>query len=327
MTELLAGIDVGTSGVKAGVFDPAGRLLGLGRSAHRVESPHPGWAQTDPEHWWQGFLAALRQACEEAEVEPGAIAALGLSVLFPAVAPLDARGRALYPALLYCDQRSLPQVQQIEERIPRAEYQAITGNRLAPGTCAVTSMRWLHDEEPCAYAAAKVLGLVNTFFVLRLTGSFVTDPSNAALSGLVDIRDPWRWSDVVCEKLGIEQQRLPQISGATQVVGQVTRAAAAETGLESGTPVVVGAGDAVAAALGAGVRMDEVAVYTAGSTDCVSVVMPSPAVDSAWINCAYVPRATWLAIGPTNASGVSVEGLARSVIASDDLTLMPGLPS
>jgi xylulokinase len=325
VSDLLAGVDVGTSGVKVGLFDPAGRLVGLGRASHHVESPHPGWAQTEPELWWQGFLAALRQACDAGEIEPDAIAALGFSVLFPAVAPLDGQGRALHPALLYCDQRSLAQVQEIERRIPRADCEATIGNRLVPGTCAATSMCWLRDQAPRAYAAAETLGFANTFFVSRLTGAFATDPSHAALSGLADIRDPWHWSDELCEVIGIERRRLPQIVGAAQAVGEVTRDAAAETGLRPGTPVVAGCGDVVASAFGAGARPDGAAVYIAGSTDCVAAVMSRPAGRSAWVNCAYVNREAWLGIGTTTSSGASVEWFAREFLPSGDLALMTEL--
>jgi xylulokinase len=325
MPGLLAGLDVGTSGVKVVLFDTAGCLVGLGRASHRVECPHPGWAQTDPDLWWQGFLGALQQACDAGGVEPSAIAAIGLSVLFPAVAPLDVQGRALHPALLYCDQRSLPQVREIKNRISYSDYEATIGNRLVPGTCAVTSMRWLRDEAPRVYAATKTLGFANTFFVSRLTGAFVTDPSHAALSGLVDIRDPWRWSGELCETLGIEQGRLPQIAGAAQAVGGVTQAVAAETGLRAGTPVVAGCGDVVASAFGAGARLGGAAVYSAGSTDCVAAVMPGPAAGSAWVNCAYVGRDTWLGVGTTTSSGTSVQWFAREFLSSGDLTLMTEL--
>ncbi|MFL7791290.1 MAG: FGGY-family carbohydrate kinase [Anaerolineae bacterium] len=364
MSDLLAGVDVGTSGVKVGLFDPAGRLVGLGRALYGVESPQPGWAQTDPELWWHGFLGALREACDAGGVEPEGIATLGFSVLFPAVAPLDGRGRALHPALLYCDQRSLAQAREIERRIPRADYEAITGNRLVPGTCAVTSMCWLRDEASRAYAAAETMGFANTFFTSRLTGTLATDPSHAALSGLADIRDPWHWSDGLCETIGIERERLPQIVGAAQAVGEVTQAAAAETGLRAGTPVVSGCGDVVASAFGAGARLGRAAIYIAGSTDCVAAVMPRPAACSAWVNCAYVKspglwpgllprkeacasfaragatapnpplgasqlfpvdREAWLGIGTTTSSGVSVEWFAREILPSGDLALMTDL--
>jgi xylulokinase len=340
MSDLLAGVDVGTSGVKVGLFDPAGHLVGLGRTSYGVRSPQPGWAQTNPELWWQGFLGALRQACGAGKAKPDAIAALGFSVLFPAVAPLDEQGRALHPALLYCDQRSLAQVQEIERRIPRADYEATIGNRLVPGTCAATSMCWLRDQAPRAYAAAETLGFANTFFVSRLTGTlatgtlatgtlatgaFATDPSHAALSGLADICDPWRWSDELCKVIGIEREHLPQIAGAAQAVGGVTRAAAAETGLRPGTPIIAGCGDVVASAFGAGARLDGAAVYIAGSTDCVAAAMSRPATDSAWVNCAYVDRETWLGIGTTTCSGVSVEWFAREFLRSSDMALMTKL--
>jgi xylulokinase len=273
MTQLLAGVDAGTSGVKVGLFEPDGRLVGLGRSSHQIDIPRPGWTQCDPELWWLGFLRAFRQACEEGQVGPDAIGALGLSVLYPAVMPLDAQGCALYPAVLYSDRRSLDQVREIERRIPPREYRALIGNPLMTGTGAVTSMAWLRDERPAEYEAARALGFANTFFIARLTGEFFTDPTNAALSGLVDIRDPWRWSEGLCEELDIARERLPGIAGSAQVVGA---------------------------------RLGGALVYIAGSTDCVAAPMSRPSTDTAWINCAYVDRGAWLAIGATTSSGVSV---------------------
>ncbi|HUT23567.1 MAG TPA: FGGY family carbohydrate kinase [Sumerlaeia bacterium] len=110
MARLLLGIDVGASGVRAGVFDLEGELLGLGHSPCRVDSPRPGWAQCDPEVWWRGVVDSLRQACSEARMAPREIDAVGTGVPFPTVVALDAAGRALHPAILYCDQRSLAQV-------------------------------------------------------------------------------------------------------------------------------------------------------------------------------------------------------------------------
>ncbi|MCX7682597.1 MAG: FGGY family carbohydrate kinase [Anaerolineae bacterium] len=136
-----------------------------------------------------------------------------------------------------------------------------------PGTCAVTSMAWLRDERSEVYAVSRVLGFANTFMLARLTGEFCTDPTHAALSGLALIDDPWHWSERLCEKVGIEPERLPRIVGSGQVVGEVTGAAAQECGLRAGTPVVTGAGDVPASAVGAGIRPQGTAVYIAGSTD------------------------------------------------------------
>lgn len=318
MGKLLAGVDIGTSAVKVGLFDVSGRPVGVGRARYAIDSPHPGWAQCDPWLWWQGFVAALKRACDVGQVEPTSVGALGFSVLFPAVVPLDTQGRPLYPAILYNDRRSLAQVRKIELGVPYPDYQAVIGNRLMPGTCAVTSMAWLRDKRPEEYAACRVLGFANTFMVARLTGEFCTDPSHAALSGLACIDDPWHWSEALCDKLDIEPGRLPHIVGPAQVVGEVTGAAARECGLRVGTPVVVGAGDVVASAIGAGIRPEGTAVYIAGSTDCIAQALPRPSLDGAWVNCAYVTPGRWLGIGTTTSSGASVEWFAREFLGQDD---------
>ncbi|MFC1452775.1 FGGY-family carbohydrate kinase [Verrucomicrobiota bacterium] len=316
--KLLLGIDVGTSAVKAGIFDETGRLLGLGRSPYATEAPRPGWAQCDPELWWQGAVDALRKAAGEARVDPKDITAAGVGVLFPAVVLLDENARPLYPAILYCDQRSLAQVRGIERAIPRDEYESVIGNTLVPGTCAATSMAWLRDEEPAAYGSARVIGFANTFVTSRLTGAFATDPSMAALSGLVDIRDPGQWSTSLCRRLDIDPDRLPRIAGSAEPVGEVTAAAARETGLAPGIPVVAGAGDVPVSALGTGASSSDTAAYMAGSTDCVSIPMPGPTQDRRWVNCAYIPEGVWLAIGTTTSSGVSVEWFVREFIGSGE---------
>ncbi|MCK4283158.1 MAG: hypothetical protein KAX44_02490 [Candidatus Brocadiae bacterium] len=314
MAELLLGIDVGTSGVKAGVFDAEGRLLGLGRSSHSVDSPHPGWVQCDPALWWRGILKSVAGACGEARVAGRDIAAVGVDVLFPTIVPMAADGRAVHPAILYCDQRSIAQVRAIEETVGRGEYQRITGNMLVPGNCAATSIAWLRDEQPKAYAAADTIGFANTFVTSRLTGDFFTDPSMVAVSGLVDIGDPWQWSEDMCDRLGIDPRRLPKIAGAAQVVGTVTVDAAEQTGLAAGTPVVCGAGDVPVCAVGAGALSPNTVTYVAGSTDCASLAMSRPTTDLRWVNTAYVPRGTWFGIGTTSASGVSIEWFIREFL-------------
>jgi xylulokinase len=316
MAELLLGIDVGTSAVKAGVFAADGRLLGIGRSACPVSNPRPGWAECDPERWWRSLQEALAAACVEADCNPADIAAIGTGVLFPCIAPLDAGGNPLHAALLYCDQRSLAQVRAIEAKAGRAEFEARIGNRLVPGTCAVTSLAWLRDERPDAYAGARAMGFANTFLNARLTGELAADPSHAALSGLIDISDPWQWDKGLCDLLGIDPHLLPRIAGSAEVMGGVTRQAADATGLGSGTPVVAGAGDVIVSAVGGGTASSRTIVYIVGSTDCVALPCTAPPADGAWASSAYVPRDMWLGIGTTTSSGVSVEWFCREVLGA-----------
>ena len=316
MVDLLLGLDIGTSGVKVGVCDAEGHLLGLGRAAHENDSPESGWVQCPAERWWEGVVVSLRQACGEAGVGPEAVGAVGVSVLFPCIVALDAEGRGLYPAQLYSDRRSFAQVEAIERAIPRDAYEATIGNVLIPGTCAVTSLAWLRDEQPEVYRQAHSFGFSNTAITARLTGEFAADPAMVALSGLVDIRDPWRWNGALCEALGIDASRLPRVAGAAEVVGQVTRAAAEETGLRPGIPVVCGTGDVPCSAVGVGATASDTVVYVAGSTDCVAVPIAQPTPDLRWVNASHVPRGLWLAIGSATSSGVSVEWFVRELLDS-----------
>ena len=314
MSELLLGLDIGTSGVKVGVVDAAGRLLGFGRAAHENDSPHPGWVQCDTERWWQGVLSSLADACDRAGVAPSDIGAVGVSVLFPCIVPLDENGRGLVPAILYSDRRSFAEVSEIEAAIPRSQYQATIGNMLVPGTCAATSLLWLRSHERPAWARARAFGFASTAITARLTGEFAADPTMVALSGLVDITNPWRWNEPLCEQLGVDARRLPRVAGAAEVIGTVTRAAAAATGLRVGTPVVCGCGDVPASALGVGAVGPSTVVYVAGSSDCVAVPTTAPTADRRWVNSAYIPRDLWMPIGTTTSSGVSIEWFLREFL-------------
>ena len=312
MDKPLLGIDLGTSGVKVGIYSGSGRLLGFGRaSSYTFYSPKPGWAQSDPEKWWHAIACAIRMACLDSGVAGHDIGAVGVSVFFPTVIPMDSNGEALYPGILYNDQRSLAQVDAIEQAVSREEYQDIIGNVLVPGTCAVTSMAWLRDEEPGIYSRAAVLGFANTYVNCKLTGEMFTDPVTVSISGLVDINHPWRWSEPLCEKLSIAAERLPKVAGAADVIGTVARSAASETGLKVGTPVVCGCGDAAASAVGAGAVREGTVVDVAGTTDCVTMPLSKPTKDRRWINCAFICKGTWFGIGSATSSGISVEWFER----------------
>ena len=304
----LLGIDVGTSCVKAGIFNLDGKLIGLGRSSkYDVYSPSPGWAQSDPDSWWEALIASIHDAYFKAEIQSTDVIAVGLSTFFPAVIPLGRDGYPLHPAILYSDQRSMNQVNAIHEKIPKEKYQEITGNVLVPGNCAVTSMSWLRDEKPDIYESVKIIGFANTYITSKLTGGFYTDPTNASVSGLADINRPWEWSEQLCTICSIDIERLPEIKQPDETIGSISKAASEITGLKTGTPVICGCGDAVASPFGAGAISEGSIVYTAGTTDCVTVPLSKPIKDRRLVSTAYVPHNNWCAIGTTTSSGASIE--------------------
>lgn len=313
---MLLGIDLGTSGVKAGLFDRTGRLLGLGRgTGYRARSPRPGWAECDAGDWWTAIVPAVRAALAAADRGGGgaAVEGIGLSTFFPTLIPMAGDGRPLGPGILYCDQRSREQARAIERLVPRRRYERITGNRLAVGNTSVTSIHWLRDNEPDLYAGAHVLAFANTVVVRRLTGETATDWTTASLSGLVDVRDPSRWDAALCTRLGVPGGKLPRILGPSQPAGRLTASAAADLGLPNGIPVVCGAGDTVASAFGAGLAEPGGLLYSAGTTDNLSIVLPRPGRDRDWMNVGHVRRGRWLCIGANTSGGLSLDWFAREV--------------
>ena len=319
---LLLGIDLGTSGVKVGLFGRDGSLAGLGRSrGYRFQSPAPGWAECDASAWWPAIVAATRAAVAAAgaaETRAGAaVAGIGLSTFFPTLVPLDGDGRPLRAGILYSDQRAIEQTRAILEIVPRRRYERITGNRLAVGNTVVTGIHWLRDRERGCYDAARVFAFANTVVVRRLTGEVATDWTTASLSGLVDIRDPSRWDAGLCAALGVPVDKLPRILGPAAPAGALDAAAAAELGLPPGIPVVCGAGDAVASALGAGLLEPGGLLCSAGSTDCVTVVLDRPGSDRDWICVGHVPRGRWVSIGANASGGLSFDWFTREVLGVD----------
>ena len=312
MGSILLGIDLGTSGAKAGLYTPEGRLLAFGRSRGYTQlEPRPGWAEGDPAAWWSSVVEALGRACSEAGVAPTQIGAVGLCVFFPAVVAMDAAGKALRHAILYSDGRSLAEAAELEAVLGPGVYRRLSGNVASPGTCAATSILWLRRHEPRVWESAHVLGFANTWLTSRLTGACVTDLTHAGLSGLVDIRSPDRWDTRILSAIELDARMLPRIVPAPAVAGAVTPAAGRATGLEPGVPVVAGMGDAACGCLGAGVVEPGSVGYVAGTTDCVTVPLVSPLEDHRWLTLGYVEPGRWLGIGTMTSTGASVEWFAE----------------
>jgi xylulokinase len=309
-SDLLLGIDVGTSSVRACIFRPDGSLVGTGQVPYAVARPNPGWAEVDPDLWWDGFLKALASALETTGVPPAAIRGVGLSTLFPTLIPFDGRGNPLAPAILYCDQRSTEQADAMRDSGLADTLQKRTSNRVAPGTFALTSLLWLRDERPDIYARAACFGMVNTLFSMRLAGVPGLAYPSGLLFGLCNARNPSGWSPELAELAGIDPAKLPPLYAPGSAVGTVTAEAARATGLAEGTPVAAGAGDAAAAPFGGGCISPGDIFYTTGSSDCVSFVIGRPQTSLQFANAGYLTADTRLSIGTSTSTGAAVDWFA-----------------
>ena len=304
---MLLGIDLGTSSLKVLLLDECDGIVALEKEPLEVLQPSPDRAEAEPEAWWRALTDVLARIRSR---HPGALTlvrGVGMSTVFPALVPLDRQGRALTNAMLYCDRRSVPQVEQLGTSPGRDRIEARTGNMLTPGTCTLPGIVWLRENRPDIFRAAYVFGEANTFLIHRLTGEFVLDFSRASLSGLVKAGSEDRWDEWLLSLAGLGPERLPRLLPSTGVAGHVTRAAAQACGLPEGTPVVAGAGDAPLAAMGGGVVAAHRLFCSAGSTDCLMFTGDKAARNPAFANCRFVLPHLWVSIGAMSTGGASVK--------------------
>ncbi len=237
MSATLVGIDVGTTAVKGVAIDETGSVLRVAESGYPFDTPRPGWVEQDPEDWWRAtetVLAHLRTAA-------GPPDGIGLSGQMHGLVALDGGDRVLRPAILWNDQRTAAQCQQIEDAIGLQRLVGLTGNRALPGFTA-PKLLWLRANEPDVWARVATVMLPKDYVRLRLCGTHATDVSDASGTLLLDVARR-RWSREVLDALELDPGWLPEVLESPAISG--TRA--------DGTPVAAGAGDQAAGALGVGV--------------------------------------------------------------------------
>lgn len=277
MTALL-GIDIGTTTIKSVVIDAdSARVLATADREHPIRQPQPGYAEQDPDDWWAAVTHTARAAIGGAGVSPAAIAGIGLSGQMHGTVCLGADGRPLRPAIIWADMRSSPQVEDVLARADRAELARHAPGPPAAGFMGLTLM-WLARHEPHTLAQARAVLLPKDAVRLRLTGEIATEPSDAASTWLLDVATG-DWSGWLLALCGLERRYLPPVVGSAQVVGGLRAEAAAELGLPAGVPVVAGAADMTAQALGYGLYEPGRALVIIGTGGQVFHPLTAPQVD------------------------------------------------
>jgi xylulokinase len=249
--ELFLGIDISTTGAKALLMDATGEVVSTATSSLPLSTPKPLWSEQDPHDWWDGIVASIRQALEQAEATGEDVKAVGVTGQMHGLTLLDAEGEVLRPAILWNDQRTGEQCDEIRERMGgKRHLVAVTGNDALTGFTA-PKILWVREHEPAVYDRAAQVLLPKDYVRYRLIGDYATDKAGAAGTLLFDIeaRD---WSPEVLERLEIPKAWLPPTHEGPEITGTVGAAAAELTGLKAGTPVVGGGGDQAAGAVGVG---------------------------------------------------------------------------
>ncbi len=302
------GIDVGTTGVKAGVFDAHGRKLAESIHACASSVRPGGYVEADAEGWWDAtatVCASLAATVPLREVE-----AVGVVGQAPTAVLLDAQGRAVRPAILWLDVRAGTEALALEQALGPGRAEALCGNRIHPYYLG-PKLAWVRRHDPLALERAALLLQSHAFVVLRLTGAAACDASTAMLCTPLFEPAKGTWSQEGARAVGIDLKLLPRMARAEEVVGAVTRAAAARTGLREGTPVVAGGGDFAASALGAGVVEEGEACLMLGTAGNLLLPMRAPRFDPRLIQSHHVGCERWLALGGT-LCGAALEWFRRT---------------
>lgn len=275
-TPILAGIDIGTSGVKAALFLADGRLLAVSTQEYPMHTPQPGWAEQDPQDWVTGALSGLQKVLAEVDVRPERVAAVGITGQMHSLVCLDAADRPLRPAIIWADRRSAAQVTQAQAEIG-GRLLVWCGNPIATGFM-LTSWAWLRQHEPQTAAAARTLLLPKDYVRLHLTGELASEPSDASSTLLFDVFRR-EWSDPLLDWAGLRRDQLPPLLSSAEVAGRLRPQAAAACGLPAGTPVICGASDQAAQAVGQGVIAPGTASVTIGTGGQVFAPLLRPEAD------------------------------------------------
>ena len=264
----LMGLDISTTGAKALLIDERGSVVASATTEYPLSTPHSLWAEQSPMDWWKGTCASIRDTLQLANVNGEEICGIGLTGQMHGLVLLDQSGRVLRPAILWNDQRTEPQCNEITEQVGGAnKFVELTGNVVLPGFTA-PKVLWVRENEPHIYAQVSHLLLPKDYIRFCLTGEYATEVSDASGTSLFDVSKR-RWSAAVLSALEIPRDWLPRCTESPESSGNVTRLAAQETGLEEGTLVVGGGGDQAAQAVGSGIVEPGVISVTTGTSGVV----------------------------------------------------------
>jgi xylulokinase len=318
---LFLGLDVGTSGVKAILVAPSGDVVASATSTLTLQTPHPGWAEQDPEAWWRATLDAIARVREHRD---GArVAGVGISGQMHSSVFLDGAGDVIRPALLWCDGRTTAECAEITERTGgEARLRELASNPALEGF-TLPKVLWLRRHEPDAFARLATVLLPKDYIRYRLTGVLATEPSDASATLMFDTAH-LRWSEEIMRAVELPMSILPDVGPSAGVLGRVSAAAATVTGLDAGTPVVGGGADNACGAAGVGVVAPGEVVTSWGTSGTVLAPTSSPLVDPrlrAHTFCHVLPD-VWYLMGVVLTAGGAFawyqEQLARELAGVSD---------
>lgn len=303
----LIGIDLGTSATKTVLFDEHCNVVASASQEYPLYQPQNGWAEQDPEDWKNAAISTVKEVLSKTGVNGEDVKGLGISGQMHGLVMLDENNQVIRPSIIWCDQRTAKECEEITEKVGARRMIEITANPALTGFTA-SKILWVRNHEPENYARCKHILLPKDYIRFILTGVYATEVSDASGMQLLDVPNRC-WSQEVLEKLEIDPALLATVYESPEVTGTITPEAAALTGLSTKTVVVGGAGDNAAAAVGTGIVTDGTAFTTIGTSGVVYAHSSKITIDPkgrVHTFCCAVPGC-WHVMGVTQGAGLSLK--------------------
>jgi len=303
MSQYLLAHDLGTSGNKATLFSADGQYIKSSVVSYPVYYSNGVWAEQDPNEWWKAVCDSTKEILRD--VKPADIAAVSFSGQMMGVVPVGRDGDALRNSIIWADMRAIPQETALDRVIGMRTIYRTTGHRLS-ASYSLAKLMWIRDNQPEIFNKIYKTLCAKDYIIAKLTGRFVTDPSDASGTNAFDL-NTFQWSEDILKAAGISIDMFPDVLASTDVAGTVTAEGARRSGLLEGTPVVVGGGDGLCASVGAGSIAPGITYNCLGSSSWICTVTEKPIFDENMVlfNWAHMVPGYVAPCGTMQAAGAS----------------------
>jgi xylulokinase len=309
----LMGIDIGTSSTKTAIFNEKGDLLSLASKQHNFDADRPGYAEQDPEVWWDAAISSMKEAIGKFHGNPKEIQAIGLSGQMHGMVPLDKEGKVIRKAILHCDVRANVEVEEIKSLFKENKFSEITYNPVFPGFQAI-SLYWLRKHEPQNYNRTRIVICPKDYVRYRMTGNIGIDSSDASGTLFYDMKNEC-WSKEVFERLDFDLKVVPErINNPYDIDGKIKKDVAELTGLSENVKVVFGGADQAMHSIGNGVYKSGIMMVTIGTSGQVLMVSDLPVLNRNLNTHVFhhVNPHTWFGLGAVLYAGSTLNWFKRN---------------
>jgi len=305
MSKYILAVDVGTQSTRASIVKVDGQILHISQIKHEVDTPHPGWAQQNPDQWWQESCQVIKEVIEKSGIARKDIASIASCGHMHGPVGVDQHGNVTTPNVqLWCDKRCQKQCKDLRQTSNEAELLAVSANPVNPAWIGL-KVKWVKDNEPNSYDKAVSFLTPKDFINFRLTGVMATDYSEASGAFLWD----WKkdaYSSEIAKALDVDINKFPEVYASHDVIGSVTKKASELTTIPEGIPVVAGGGDFPVAMLGFGLVGKGITADVTGTSNLLATHSEKPLIHPAIQNLRHVVDG-WVPFRITDCGGVSMK--------------------